>query len=296
VLAWHTRAPVPTPRSEVAAAAAGGEIYVIGGFAEGLETVRKVEVYTVATNTWITGPRLPIGVNHPMATSFDGEIYVFGGYRGPGLTNRTKRAFVLRNGGWRSLPNMPGPRAAGGAAVASGKLYVVGGTAPGGLARRTFVFKPKIEKWDLSPALRTPRQHMGVASHDGFVYGIAGRLGGLTTNLDAAERFNPKTGRWRFIDDVPTPRGGLAAAATDNGLIVVPGGEEQAGTFEEVEAYNTRTRRWRSLPDLPTPRHGLGVVAVGNRIFTLAGGPQPGGTYSDANEVINLSSLGGGTP
>jgi len=224
-----------------------------------------------------------------MAASFDGKIYVFGGYKGPGLRNRTKRAFVLRGGEWKTLPNMPAPRAAGGAAPAKGKIYVVGGTAPGGLAQKTFVFDPDEKTWDRTAGLNTPREHMGVTSHEGFVYGIGGRAGGMTNNLDAAERFNPRTGRWRNLRALPTARGGLAAAATGNGLLVAPGGEEHAGTFEEVEAYNTRTERWRTLPDMDTPRHGLGVVAVGNRVFTLAGGPQPGGSFSDTNEVINLS-------
>ena len=88
---------------------------------------------------------------------------------------------------------------------------------------------------------------------------------------------------------MPTARGGLAAAATNNGLVIAPGGEEQAGTFEEVEAYNTGTKEWVTLPDMPTPRHGLGVVAVGNKLYTLGGGPQPRLSYSDANEMLDLN-------
>ena len=261
----------------------------MGGFAEDRGKVRTVEIYRVRTNTWRQGPPLPIALDHPMAAALEGRVYLFGGYRKSGA--ESARAFVLRDGGWRRLPNMPAPRAAGGAATARGRLYVVGGTTGEGLGRKTFVYNPNKRRWSLRKGLRMPRQHMGVASYRGFVYGVAGRIKGLSTNLDAAERFNPRRNVWRRIRPVPTARGGLDAAATRNGFIVAAGGEEPGRTFDEVEAYNTATRRWRSLPPLPTPRHGLGVVAVGRRLFVVAGGTEPGLSYSGANEMLNLADL-----
>ncbi|HYN36679.1 MAG TPA: kelch repeat-containing protein, partial [Actinomycetota bacterium] len=144
---WVSLAPVPTPRSEVAAAAAKGKIYVVGGFAENRGTVKTVEVYRIATDDWKTGPRLPIALNHPMTASLGGKIYVFGGYEGPGLHDATHRAWVLHNGDWKRLPDMPAARAAGGAASARGKLFVVGGMKERSPAHQTLVFNPKTEKW-----------------------------------------------------------------------------------------------------------------------------------------------------
>ena len=42
---WQQRAPVPTPRTEVAAAVLDGRIYVAGGFAADGSTLATVEVY-----------------------------------------------------------------------------------------------------------------------------------------------------------------------------------------------------------------------------------------------------------
>jgi hypothetical protein len=119
------------------------------------------------------------------------------------------------------------------------------------------------------------------------VYVVGGRVGGIGTNLDAAEAFDPAAGRWSRLAPLPTARGGLAATATAAGLVVAVGGEA-AATFPEAEALDTRTGRWRSLPPLPTPRHGLGVVAVGEVVYVLAGGPRPGLHTSAANEAIDL--------
>src|SRR5438093_11733812 len=81
--AWVRLPDAPSDRSEVTAAAAGGRIFVIGGFDQNRDTQRTVEVYDIGTRTWSRGPDLPIGVNHPMAAELGGAVYVFGGYLGP---------------------------------------------------------------------------------------------------------------------------------------------------------------------------------------------------------------------
>ncbi|MDQ3941419.1 MAG: hypothetical protein M3238_08725 [Actinomycetota bacterium] len=287
-LRWRTLAPVPTPRTEVTAAARRGEIFVMGGFAEGQGTVDTVEIYDISADSWRTGPALPLAVNHPMSASVDGVIYVFGGNTGGEATDR---AFAFRRGEWTELPAMPEVRSAGGAGAVRGKIFIVGGVGPDGLAQNTMVFNLDTRRWSLRKGLPTPRQHLGAAGARRRVWVVAGRTGGLDTNMDRVERFSPRHRRWKRVPDIPTARGGLAAAATRNGFVVAAGGEEPNGTFDEVEAFDIPRGRWRALPDMPTARHGLGVVAVGNIIYVLAGGPQPGLTFSAANEAIDLTPL-----
>jgi N-acetylneuraminic acid mutarotase len=273
----------------VAATARRGKIFVIGGFAENRGTVATVEVYDIASDSWNTGPPLPLAVNHAMSATLDGVVYVFGGYIGGGET--TRRAFALRDGRWRELPRMPEVRAAGGVGAVRGKLFIVGGVGPDGLADNTMVFDPGTRRWSTRGSLPTQRQHLGATGARRRVWVVAGRRGGLDTNMATFERYVPRTRGWRQLPDIPTARGGLAAAATRNGFVVAAGGEAPNRTFDEVEAFDIVRGRWRSLPPMPTARHGLGVVAVGNTIYVLAGGPEPGLTYSDANESLDLSSL-----
>jgi non-specific serine/threonine protein kinase len=121
---------------------------------------------------------------------------------------------------------------------------------------------------------------------------MGGRIVGRFTNLGAAERYDVTRGRWARLPDIPTPRGGLAAAATENGLVVTAGGEAPAPVaLEEVEAFDVTAGRWLSLPPLPHPRHGLGVVAVGSTVYVIDGGPRPGGNTSSINEAIDLSGV-----
>jgi N-acetylneuraminic acid mutarotase len=288
-LAWHRLAPVPTARTEVAAALAEGRIHVIGGFGPPDRTVATVEVYEIVSDTWTTGPDLPLAVNHAMAVATDGTVYLFGGYLPDGPASDA--AFALRDGRWEVLPPMPEPRAAGGSVVADGLIYVVGGVGPAGIAQRTLVFDPATARWSTAAGLGIPREHMGVASVEERVYAVGGRAGSLEGFGDT-EVYDPGSDAWATLPDMPTPRGGMAATGTANGYVVAAGGEEEGGTFDEAEAFDVEAKRWIALPPMPTARHGVGVVADGTTVYVIAGGTDPGLSFSGALEAIDLSPLG----
>jgi non-specific serine/threonine protein kinase len=283
---WTSLAPLPVPRTEVAAAAVGSEIAVVGGFTADGGVSSRADLYSPARNSWRRLPDLPVGVHHAMAAGTPGRLYVVGGYRTFGVPLRT--AFVLERGRWRSLPPMPFPRAAAGAAVAGRKVVVAGGVGLGGrLARNALSFDLRTRRWAVVPG-PMPREHLGVTSLGGTVYAVAGRTSGLDTNVALFESYRPGDLRWRSLPAVPDPRGGTGAAALP-GVVVSAGGEEPGGTIPEVYAYRLAERRWVRLADLPTPRHGVGVAALGGRVHVIAGGPEPGLTVSSANEALRVA-------
>ena len=282
--AWRALAVAPTERTEVAAAAVGDRVWVLGGYAADGATLATVEVYDTGADTWVRGPDLPVAVNHAMAATLDGVLYVAGGNDGTRPSSQLAR---LDGDRWRTLAPLPQGRSAGGLAALAGRLYLVGGGVEGGLAADTQVYDPAADAWSSAPGPPTPREHLGAAASAGKLYVVGGRVGGVGHNLAAAEAFDPGSGRWSSVAELPTPRGGLAATATAGGQVVAVGGEA-AVTFSEAEAFDPDRGRWRSLPPLPTPRHGLGVVAVADVVYVLAGGPRPGLHTSAANEAIDL--------
>jgi hypothetical protein len=286
---WSQGAPLPVPRSEVAATVAAGEIYVVGGFLADGQASNRVDAYSPRTNRWRRITDLPVTVHHPMAAAHRGRVYVLGGY-GPQGARLT--GFVLVNGVWAPLPSMPESRAAGGAAVVGSKLYVVGGvttTAAGArrLARQTLVYDIARRTWSLAPG-PTRREHLGVTALNGRIYAVGGRTAGFDTNLAAFEVYRPGARSWTRLAPVPGKRGGTAAGAVGRS-VVSAGGEAPGGTIRTVFAYDTEARRWRRLPNLPTPRHGLGVVGADGRVYVVAGGRQPGlAGVSGANESLRV--------
>lgn len=286
IAAWRRAAPVPTPRTEVAAAAANGEAVVVGGFLADGSTTGRAEAYSPKTDRWRRLPDLPAAVNHAAGGSWRGRMLVAGGYSGDGVPSSA--AWQLVRGRWTPLPPLPEPRGAAAGVVAGDTFYVVGGVTatPLGreLAKRALALDLSSGRWR-TIAGPTPREHLAATAWRGRVYALGGRLAGYDTNVDRAEVYDPATRRWGRLAPLPEARGGTGAAAIA-GRIVSVGGEAPSGTIRRVYAYDLAARRWRRLADLPTPRHGLGVVALGGRVRVLAGGPTPGLTVSGANESL----------
>jgi N-acetylneuraminic acid mutarotase len=282
---WESGPPLPVPRTEVAAAVAGSEIVVVGGYLADRSTTARVDLYDPRRRTWRRGPALPRPLNHAAAATLKGRTVVVGGYADVG--NPTTTAVRLDRNAWRRLPPLPRPRAAAAAVALDGRLYVVGGVTDSGLARSMLVYDPGRNRWApfTGPA---PRQHLAAAAARGRIYAIGGRTAGADTNVGTVESWAPGEQHWRREQPLPEPRGGTGAA-TVGGVVVSVGSETPQATSGAAYALDVRTGTWSRLPDLPTPRHGLGVVAFGREVIAIGGGPQPGLTVTGANESLTLS-------
>ena len=279
---WSALAPMPTPRSEVAAAELNGKIYVFGGFGAG---ATKNEEYDPQSNTWRRRAPIPQGVDHAAAVALGGKIYLIGGFEGSFRPVKTVWAYEPESDTWARHADLPTPRGALGAAVVDGKIYAIGGSGVGEDVGTTEQYDSSTDAWVPRSPMPTPRDHIAIAVIDGEIYVSGGRLGSFARNLSENEVYDPRTDTWAKKSPLPTPRSGIAAA-TIKGRFYVFGGEETTGTFDTNERYNAGTDSWETMPPLPTARHGLGAVAIGNRIYTLAGGPTSGGSSSAANEVL----------
>jgi N-acetylneuraminic acid mutarotase len=278
---WSPRAPLPVARTEVAAAASGSRIAVVGGFLADGATTARADLYDPAADTWARAPDLPAAVNHAAAATLAGRAVIAGGYA---AGHASRGVFALDRARWRALRPLPFVRAAAGAAALGGTLYVVGGVGPNGLARNALAWDGR--RWQALPG-PTPREHLAVAAARGRIYAVGGRTAGYDTNVATVESWKPGERRWRREPALPEARGGTGAAAVAGTLVSI-GGEAPGGTLARVFAFDVTARRWTPLPDLPTPRHGLGVVAAGSTVYVIGGGPEPGLHVSAANEALRL--------
>lgn len=283
---YSTGAIMPSPRSEMAAAAIGSKIYVVGGSPGTLDTV---EVYDVDSDSWISSKELdeedpsgtatiaplPLAVNHAAAAAYDGRLYVVGGYLEGRAPSEKLFIYDPSTDTWTQGADMPTPRAALTANFIDGKLYVAGGTNNDSNALSTLEqYDPSTNTWKELPSMPTARQHLSSAVVDGKLYVAGGRISGPSTNVDAFEAYDTANQSWISLESMPSERGGLAAAAIGNSLYVF-GGESSDTVFDNNEKFDTRIGKWTSEPLLPTPRHGLVAVAIEGEIFLIGGGLEP---------------------
>jgi N-acetylneuraminic acid mutarotase len=290
--AWITKAPAPTKRTEVAAAALGGKIYVIGGFVRGLSFISaKVEEYDPSTDSWRERASLPTGLHHAGIAVANDRLYVIGGFD-QSLFNivwhpsAAVYEYNPQTDQWRARKAMPTARGALAVAVLNGKFHAVGGYGADGNTGAHEVYDPSTDAWTIKAALPVPRDHHAAAVIDNRVYAIGGRLNrNYSQNLAVTEAYDPEKDHWSRKADLPTARSGITAAAVA-GRIFVLGGEAPSGTFHENEAYDPQSDTWEQEPPMPTARHGLGSAVMDGRVYVMCGGPSPGGSFSDVNEVF----------
>ncbi len=287
---WRTGREAPTSRTEVASAAVGAEIYVIGGFEATGQDVATVEVYNASQDRWRAAADYPVPVHHTAAVSFDGSLYVFGGY-----TTRqflpTSLAFRFdpADDEWQSIEMLPAARGAHAGVVIDGVAFIVGGVGAGGaLVAPVHAYDFAAGTWSTRADIPTPREHLAAASVNGTLYAAGGRQGGFATNMATLEAYDPAADEWTTdLTPMPTARGGIAGASFLDHVIVV-GGEGDQGTFEETEAYDPASDEWVTLEAMAEARHGLGATPTLGRLYVMLGGPEPGLTVSGTVQYLGL--------
>ncbi len=278
---WSRRAPMLEPNSEFTVAHWAGKLYVLGGYPKGRISVKTVQIYDIASDTWTRGPDLPEVNNHGIAAAYDGVIYLFGGQTDPNTAYvDTVYALDTRLGAsakWVSKATMPTKRSAGAAVVIGEKIYVVSGRPPRG--QDFAAYDPKTDTWETLPNLPSQRNHIAAENIKGRLHVFGGRLGGgfQSDKTAAHEIYDPRTRSWTVGAPMLKPRSGINSANA-YGCIHVWGGEEAAGVFPDHDYYDPRTDRWTKLPDMALPIHGVtGATLQSGLIWVTGGGDAVGG-------------------
>ncbi len=290
---WRSAASLPTPRSEMHAAALDGFVYVPGGLGPD-GTVAAFEAFDVATGRWTALPPLPEPVHHAGVAAAAGRVVVTGGYRD--LEFRTDHAAVWAfdpvAGAWARLPDLPGPRAAHVTVAVDDVVYVIGGV--GAAPQEVWRLDVAAGAW-LEPAapLPTAREHLAATVVDGRVHVVGGRWPGRG-NLGTHEAYDPDADAWTTRPPLPTPRSGHTAGAV-GGRVHVVGGEalDSARTFADHEAFDPARDAWTRTEPLPTARHGIASAGTGDAWYVIGGATGAGwDTFTTLVDTVDVWDAG----
>jgi N-acetylneuraminic acid mutarotase len=311
-------APFPEPDEELYGVAAGGKLYVIGGWGDGKARGVNYE-YDPATDKWTKKQPMPRPAHHAALAAVNGKIYAFGGFVAPANTAIPLGAawepiadayeFNPATDSWKPLAPLPGKRGAAIAAEVGGKIYVIGGATtmegdkapfftafgPSKVLSTNDVYDPATNKWESRNPMSVPRNHAFSGVVNGKIYVIGGRTGHgfilSATNTDVVEAYDPASNTWSMPKErMPTARSG-GASGTDGRRIYVAGGEvtttELVGAFRAVEAYDPATNSWMAMPSMPMPRHGVAGAVINNRFHLVSGMIQSAGAMSFLDPTLS---------
>src|SRR5262249_11606085 len=142
---WSALPPLPEARTDLAAAAANGRLYVIGGPTSdstiaapaGLPTVC---IFDPATRQGTTGDPMVTARSGLAAVALNGKIYALGGQNG-GTSLKTVEVYDSQANAWAAAPSMREARS-NLAATAQGDttIYTLGGFGDGGTSNSVQVY------------------------------------------------------------------------------------------------------------------------------------------------------------
>jgi hypothetical protein len=259
---------LPAPIEETAAAAAGGRLYVMGGFNAAGASLDSVYVFD--GSAWSAGPRLQLPLDHPSAATLDGMVYIAGGHSNG---RDSARAFRVDGDHWTEVASMHFARGGHALVSAQGKLYAIGGNTARGNVAAVEAYDPSTNAWTVVTSLPVSRNHVS-----GFVQGttvcVAGGRSPTTARVDC---YDTVSGAWSRLADLPQPSSGGGAATFLGGDVVVMGGQDASETRIVGQLTHYRPdNSWTSGDSMLSPRHGFELVVFQGRAWACGGGSAPG--------------------
>ena len=262
---WTAKKPLPgTPRNEVALAAVGGKLYVVGGGIQG-NAVPVVDEYDPATDTWRPRAPMPKGLDHHRHRGARRQDRHRRRLHRLGASRRGRRRVRVRSRGRllaRAGSAQEPARGSVGATVLDGKIHAVGGRG----VDNTFtvgtheVYDPATNTWTERAPMPTARDHLALVAIDGKLHAIGGRVTNPQSRVGDARRLRPE-------DQCLVARPAAADRALGPRLRELPGHDRGArrraaaqhvpgerGVRSEVDAPGARWPRCRPAAMAPAPR------------------------------------------
>lgn len=270
---------LPVPVEETAAAAAGGKLYVMGGFNAAGASLSTVYVFD--GSSWSSGPRLPLGLDHASAATLGDHVFIAGGHS---FGADSARLYRLDGSSWTQLAPMHYPRGGHSLIAAGGRLYAIGGNNARLNVAPVESYDPGTNAWTVLSSLPVPRNH--VAGFDGG--GVACVAGGRSPTTGRVDCLEVNVGEWkRQLADLPVPTSGGGAIAFGDGSTIVLGGQDASETRIVDQFVFLVGENWVSQGHMLVPRHGFELALFNGRAWACGGGSAPG-----LHPVAACTSLG----
>jgi non-specific serine/threonine protein kinase len=219
----NTNAVMPTPGSNLCAAAIGTDIYIPGSYT-GTVYSPVLQVYHSAANTWetIATDPLPVGLSGAACAAHAGKIYVFGGYATTVYVDTTYIYDPAAAAGsrWTLAAAAPAIGAYGDAISAGGYLFYAGMRNATADLTSVFRYDPVANTWTTMPSLTTARGAARMWTYEGKL-AVGG--GGWASYLTSVEEYDLSTGTggtWSAGNSLVAGSRTFAAAQDDvNGVL-----------------------------------------------------------------------------
>ncbi len=225
---WDPLPELPLGLHHTAVVSLDGRLWVIGGYTvdgdELFAPTDRVFSLAVGDEEWTEEPPLPTPRGALAAAVAGEQLIVAGGVDTAGDVLATSLVFDPAERAWEDGPQMTVRREHFAMTAADGDIYAIAGRI-GGIGNNhdtVEVLREGSDEWERAPSLQHPRGGIGAAS----IEGVPCVAGGEEPEGTIAPVECLVDGSWEVVDEMATPRHGLAVAAFVGRLHVIAGGPE----------------------------------------------------------------------
>jgi outer membrane protein assembly factor BamB len=228
--------------------------------------------------------RLPAPIERTVAAAWRGRILIAGGLAASGQSTAGVFALNPVSGRLASLGALPQPVHDAAGALIGGRLYVFGG---GVVASSDAVqaFDPATRRGVSVARLPRPLSDLVASQLNAVTY----LVGGFDGHMPRPEILATRDGRhFTLAGRLPV---GLRypAVATDNGKLLIAGGQTSTGLSAAVYRFNPTSGKTTLLARLPAPVAHAAALVRGNTLYVL-GGTDAAGTPTGTITTVNLTT------
>jgi N-acetylneuraminic acid mutarotase len=277
---------LPMMREQPGQAALDNQIYLIGGFKQGVGYTSQVDRYDPLRHTWKTRAALHLPRQALATAVVNGKIYAIGGWNDSAQAMSTVEEYDPELNRWTLKAPLPTPRFGLAAGVVHGKIYAVGGFN----ARNDYVatveeYDPARNIWRARTPLPQARYQPAMAAANDRLY-VVGGYSALDGGFFAQTlEFDALTNTWTVKASIPTVRHSHELVTVNGKLYALGGWNQTQGYLKSVEVYDPQLNAWQTDDALILSRAGYAGVALAGRVF-LVGGMNASGYLSRIEEYV----------
>ena len=265
-----------------------GRIYLFGGEDGDGNPIAEVDVYVPGNDAWDRIDDLPTPRSFPTVTlnrnagavaeAYAGLV-VAGGRVGGGAATTVVEEYVVAAGHWRQRTPLGVPRHSGAAVTRVGgpgdidslqyRGFVFGGLRGGVVSADSRYYTQALDYARHLTPMPAGRFMHAAQEQDGRVYLFGGRTFAETRLVWA---FDPETGHYDELPELPTVQNGLGSAA-HGGLLYAVGGANAFGiALPTLRSFDPSVREWSDALELmPTGRRDAAVAVLDGELWVVGG-------------------------
>lgn len=296
---WQEHQPMDQPRTGLATAVLGGQIYLLGGKDQFGNVLDAAVRYDPESGQVFPLPAMLKARVDAAAVVFEGRIFVMGGRGDNGDVLDDVEFYDPNDNRWRSFASLTEKRQGLVAVANDTSIVVAGGSNNQDQFLESIAYYDQSEqRWktvltlnpgdgSVVPLELTPRAALAAAGIGGNVL----FLGGFSQRgpLDVVEELGPG-GALIQRTPLPTARGNLAATAIDDSVYAIGGLDGANRVLADVQRFDLNTNTWQPMPRLRIGREGCAAAALGSMLYVF-GGSDAGGRVLDSVESYRRSVL-----